>query len=76
MRVSCLDEHGRRKTIEASGWYARILQHEIDHLHGRLYIDRMDSRTFASLDNFAQFSKGKPIEEILAALEGKTDGKS
>ena len=76
VRVSCLDEHGRRKTIDASGWYARILQHEIDHLYGRLYIDRMDSRTFASLDNFDQFSKGKPIEEILADLDGKPDKKA
>jgi peptide deformylase len=76
VRVSCLDEHGRRKTIDASGWYARILQHEIDHLYGRLYIDRMDSRTFASLDNFDQFSKGKPIEEILTALDGKPDKKA
>jgi len=25
--------------IQAEGWYARILQHEIDHLHGRLYLD-------------------------------------
>jgi len=71
VRVSCLDEHGKRKTIEASGWYARILQHEIDHLNGRLYIDRMDTRTFASLENFKQFWKGKPIEEIRAALNGK-----
>ena len=70
VRVACLDEHGKRKTIEASGWYARILQHEIDHLYGCLYIDRMDTRTFASLDNFDQFSKGKPIEEILADLTG------
>lgn len=71
VRVSCLDEHGKRKTIEASGWYARILQHEIDHLNGRLYIDRMDSRTFGSLENFDRFWKGKPIEEIRAALNGK-----
>ncbi len=71
VRVSCLDEHGKRKTIEASGWYARILQHEIDHLHGRLYIDRMDTRTFASLENFGQFWKGKPIEEIRSALNGR-----
>ena len=71
VRVSCLDEHGKRKTIEASGWYARILQHEIDHLNGRLYIDRMDSRTFGSLENFERFWKGKPIEEIRAALHGK-----
>ena len=72
VRVSCLDEHGKRKIIEASGWYARILQHEIDHLNGRLYIDRMDSRTFASLDNFDHFWKGTPIEEIRAALSGKS----
>lgn len=71
VRVSCLDEHGKRKTIEASGWYARILQHEIDHLNGRLYIDRMDSRTFASVDNFNHFWKGKSVEAIRAALSEK-----
>ena len=71
VRVSCLDEHGKRKTIEASGWYARILQHEIDHLHGRLYIDRMDSRTFGSVENFSHFWKGTPIDEIRAALKEK-----
>jgi peptide deformylase len=60
VRVECLDEHGVPKTIEASGWYARILQHEIDHLHGNLYIDRMRSRTFTSLDNWNRHWKGKP----------------
>src|ERR1700743_2844221 len=30
VRVRCLDERGKAKTIEATGWYARILQHEID----------------------------------------------
>lgn len=49
VRVDALDHHGEPLTIEASGWYARILQHEIDHLQGTLYIDRMDSRTFTSL---------------------------
>jgi peptide deformylase len=49
VRVDALDHHGEPRTIEASGWYARILQHEIDHLLGTLYIDRMDSRTFTSL---------------------------
>lgn len=68
VRVECLDEHGKRKSIEASGWYARILQHEIEHLHGRLYIDRMHSHTFASLDNFNRFWKGKPIDEVRSAL--------
>jgi peptide deformylase len=47
VRVECLDEHGTPRVIEASGWYARILQHEIDHLDGTLYVDRMDTRSFA-----------------------------
>ncbi|QNI30105.1 peptide deformylase [Alloacidobacterium dinghuense] len=52
IRVICLDEHGQSRTIEATGWYARILQHEIDHLNGRVYIDRMQSETFSTLDNY------------------------
>jgi peptide deformylase len=47
VRVEALDHRGQPQVIEASGWYARILQHEIDHLNGRLYVDRMDSRTFS-----------------------------
>jgi peptide deformylase len=48
VKVQALDHQGEPITIEASGWYARILQHEIDHLQGTLYIDRMDTRSFAS----------------------------
>jgi peptide deformylase len=47
VRVEALDHRGLPQVIEASGWYARILQHEIDHLNGWLYVDRMDSRTFS-----------------------------
>lgn len=43
--VACLDEQGNSKSIKASGWYARILQHEIDHLNGRLYIDLASEKT-------------------------------
>jgi peptide deformylase len=48
VRVEALDHRGQPVTIDARGWYARILQHEIDHLGGTLYIDRMDSRTFCN----------------------------
>lgn len=68
IRVECLDEHGQSKTIDASGWHARILQHEIDHLQGNLYIDRMRGRTFTSLDNFTRFWKGKPTAEVCSLL--------
>jgi peptide deformylase len=61
VRVKCLDHRGEPQTIEASGWYARILQHEIDHLHGTLYIDRMQSRTFCSLENYTRHWKDKAV---------------
>jgi peptide deformylase len=70
IRIACLDENSESRSIEASGWYARILQHEIDHLHGTLYIDRMDSRTFTSLDNWGRFWKGKQVREIIKDLAG------
>jgi len=61
VRVEYLDEQGEPRSVDADGWYARILQHEIDHLHGTLYIDRMHSRTFTSLDNWNRYWKGKPV---------------
>jgi len=68
VRVAYLDEHGEPQSVEASGWYARILQHEIDHLRGTLYVDRMKTRTFTSVENWSRFWRGKPVQEILEAL--------
>jgi len=55
--VECLNERAEPVRIEASGWYARILQHEIDHLNGTLYIDRMRTRSFASAANYNRYVK-------------------
>jgi peptide deformylase len=63
-------------TIDASGWYARILQHEIDHLNGTLYIDRMRTRTLSTARNYARYWAGVPIEEALATLENKVATKN
>lgn len=41
--VKGLDVRGKPIRIPAEGWFARILQHEIDHLNGVLYLDRLDS---------------------------------
>ena len=57
VRVECLNERAEPIMIEAEGWYARILQHEIDHLNGKLYIDRMDSRTFTTNENLVSYWK-------------------
>jgi peptide deformylase len=40
VRVQALDEFGDRRTVEASGLEARVIQHEMDHLDGVLILDR------------------------------------
>ncbi|GCF07161.1 peptide deformylase [Dictyobacter arantiisoli] len=37
------DVRGKAIRVNAEGWFARILQHEIDHLDGILFIDRLDN---------------------------------
>jgi peptide deformylase len=39
--VRALDRTGAERTIEATGLLARALQHELDHLDGRLFLDRL-----------------------------------
>lgn len=68
VRVDCLDHNGKSKTIEASGWYARILQHEIDHLQGTVYIDRMYARSFMEMENYTRHWRDKPTPEALKLL--------
>jgi peptide deformylase len=41
--VKGLDRHGKKIRIKAEGLLARAFQHEIDHINGTLYIDRVDS---------------------------------
>ena len=45
IRVRALNEHGKQRTFEAEGFLARIIQHEVDHLDGILFIDRLDIMT-------------------------------
>ena len=67
--VEYLNEHAERKTVEAVGWYARILQHEIDHLSGVLYVDRMRTGTFTTLENLDRFWKDMPTSDVLTKLK-------
>lgn len=42
VRVRYLDRSGDERTRDVEGFEARVLQHEIDHLNGRLFVERMD----------------------------------
>jgi peptide deformylase len=66
--VEYLDHEAKPQRVEARGWYARILQHEIDHLYGRLYIDRMEPRSFTTLDNLNRHWKELPAPAVREAL--------
>lgn len=48
VKVTGLDRKGRPFSITATGWHARILQHEIEHMQGKLYVDCMNTRSFIS----------------------------
>jgi len=74
VRVDCLNERAEPVTIHARGWYARILQHEIDHLYGTLYIDRMLSRSFMGRQIFESKWKDMPVVEFRRLLaDGRSD---
>jgi peptide deformylase len=50
VRLEALDRHGRPYAAEAAGFFARVIQHECDHLDGKVYLDRMeDLRTLSFL---------------------------
>jgi peptide deformylase len=53
--VRALNHEGRSFTVEAEGYLARILQHEMDHLDGVLFLDRMED--FKSLTFLKEFNR-------------------
>ena len=69
VEVSGLDENGAAQTWRVRGWPARIVQHEVDHLDGTLYIDRMKTRSFATAEHAKALYAGKPIAEIRRMLD-------
>lgn len=42
VRLRAQNETGKWYELEATGWFARIMQHEYDHLNGYLYVDRLE----------------------------------
>lgn len=53
VKVTAWNRQGKPTSFVAHNWQARIIQHEVDHLDGRLYIDCMNSRSFMTLKNFS-----------------------
>lgn len=43
------DLDGKAHTLRCNGLFSRVIQHEVDHLNGKLFIDRMDKKTMRAL---------------------------
>lgn len=65
--VSGVDAEGRPVALRLSGWPARIMQHELDHLDGTLYVDRMLARSFATDAELPRLS-GMAVEDAKREL--------
>ena len=56
IRVEAWDRNGKPLDFVADDFHARVIQHEYDHLNGKVYLDRMrDLSTLAFLQEFARY---------------------
>ena len=68
VKVRAQDVDGNWFEAEGEELLARAMQHEIDHLQGTLYIDKMRPRSFTSIENLTRYWKTKTISEIVHDL--------
>lgn len=68
VKVKYQDRNGNEKIIERSGRMARCIQHEIDHLDGILFIDRMDEKFVYNDEDNTKIA----VKEILKIAPGKS----
>lgn len=60
VRVEALDAEGDKRTFRAEGFEARVIQHEMDHLDGRLLIDRVeDTQSFSFVEEYQRYHAGR-----------------
>jgi peptide deformylase len=70
LRVEALDRHGQPLEFEVRGITAGTFQHEVDHLWGKLFVDRVeDPSTLCTWDAFARYREAEFREHVLAIVE-------
>jgi peptide deformylase len=70
VRVRAWDRHGRDLDFEVRGLSAGTFQHEVDHLNGIVFVDRVtDPRTFCTWEHFDKYEKPRFAEEAQALVK-------
>ena len=58
VRVQAFNRHGREMEFDVEGFYARVIQHEVDHLQGQVFLDRLsDLNTLTYLREYEEYWK-------------------
>jgi peptide deformylase len=64
IRVEAWDRNGEELDFVANDFHARVIQHEYDHLNGKVYLDRMrDLSTLSFLQEFARYWLRPPRDD-------------
>jgi peptide deformylase len=63
LRLEALDRDGKPWSVEAGDFFARVIQHECDHLDGGVYLDRMlGMRTLSFIEEFEKHNLGEAAQ--------------
>lgn len=73
--VKARDARGKEIRVKAEGWFARILQHEIDHLDGILFIDRIPRDKIREVTEEDVEEEGGPSKAEGAPVDGADGAK-
>lgn len=69
LKVKAWDRHGKDLQIEVKGLTAGTFQHEVDHLEGKLFVDRVtDTRTLCTWTDFERFHRDAFVERARAIV--------
>jgi peptide deformylase len=69
VRVRALDRHGNDLDFEVKGLSAGTFQHEVDHLYGKLFVDRVtDTRTLATWADFERYHMAEFVARARALV--------
>lgn len=72
VKVKALNLEGKKVRITANGFLARVFQHEIDHTHGKMFIDRVKGNKFYHLNSEGEL---EPLTEAQVQARNNLEGK-
>ncbi|MEZ4845757.1 MAG: peptide deformylase [Bdellovibrionota bacterium] len=58
-----MDETGEEKELVVEDFAATVVQHELDHLHGTLYVDRVEKTNLMFEEEYAKYHQSEDSSE-------------